>query len=653
MRSGLLVAIGVETRGGEESPDPPARGAPWPGAALAAAAAGLWLISRPFTFSENDGRIYLLMALARNDPGRYADDLFLKFGSQDRYSVFSEIYALAVRLAGPSWGTMGLLLIAAALWLWGSWRLLRRLTDPARAGAGLLLLAGLTINYGGFSTLYVGENFLTARIYAEAFGLLGLSLAVDGAWFGSAAVLLLAALFHPLTAMGAVAVAWLLLIPERPGAFWLGLGAAIAVGALSLAGAQPFGSLLTTMDPAWLAAVKGRNGFVFLSNWTSGDWATLLTEALAVGLAALRVQGRPRTMLLATIGAAAAGLLASWIGADVLHNALVIQLQLWRLTWMLAWASAPTIAILAPRTTETRRWIVPVCLGLTLVFQMGWPGFALAAACFAGGVLRRPATKLVSSVILFLASAFLIVAIAVLVIALVRRHYFDYPDLTQTAELLLRRSLTWLLAAPLAVSMILGFARARWASPILLAVGLLTWDQRVAFDRYLLDGRPPITVSGPVLWGAVSSPAWFLLRTPSFLGFEQASGLLFSRRTALAWYGRLPHTRGIVPDLVWRPGMKPSCVEVRRIIRAQDVQAMCHDPKGPRTVILFSPAGGLPARSFSTPVPIVTHCEANGRVDTVTTNHFFAYDCLAVRAGDQSRSISSQMGEQSPSRFSS
>ncbi len=71
--------------------------------------------------------------------------------------------------------------------------------------------------------------------------------------------------------------------------------------------------------------------------------------------------------------AAVAGLTVSLIGGDGLHIALVVQLQPWRLAWLMAFAAQPGLAVVALALRGK---------------PAGWPAVALLAAPLV--ILTRP-----------------------------------------------------------------------------------------------------------------------------------------------------------------------------------------------------------------------------------------------------------------------
>src|SRR5688572_28920250 len=58
-------------------------------------------LARPYGQLVHDARLYGLQVLNQLENGAYADDLFLRYGSQDQFSIFS-------RFAAPLAGVLGL-----------------------------------------------------------------------------------------------------------------------------------------------------------------------------------------------------------------------------------------------------------------------------------------------------------------------------------------------------------------------------------------------------------------------------------------------------------------------------------------------------------------------------------------------------------------
>ena len=55
---------------------------------------GLYLFLHPYQGLIHDARLYTLQALNHLHPDLYSNDVFLKYGSQDSYTLFTPVYAV-------------------------------------------------------------------------------------------------------------------------------------------------------------------------------------------------------------------------------------------------------------------------------------------------------------------------------------------------------------------------------------------------------------------------------------------------------------------------------------------------------------------------------------------------------------------------------
>src|ERR1700722_17444613 len=94
-------------------------------------AASLSMLLQPYLGVANDAIFYTMQGLAHLRPELYGNDIYLKFGSQDQYTVFGPMYAAAIRLLGIDHAAALLTLVSQAAFLLAAWQLARRLT-PAR-----------------------------------------------------------------------------------------------------------------------------------------------------------------------------------------------------------------------------------------------------------------------------------------------------------------------------------------------------------------------------------------------------------------------------------------------------------------------------------------------------------------------------------------
>lgn len=174
----------------------------------------------PYAGIAHDASVYSLQALNRSTAGAFAGDLFLKYGSQDRFSVFGPIAAPAIRLMGVRPAFYVFFVLSAGLLIYAMLRLNRALLrDPAMAAAGTIVAAINPLWYGGLWVFRVNESFFTPRLPACGFVLLGLEQLITGRFWWSLALLFAAALLHPLMALGGLMI-WGLWMAGRLPSAW-------------------------------------------------------------------------------------------------------------------------------------------------------------------------------------------------------------------------------------------------------------------------------------------------------------------------------------------------------------------------------------------------------------------------------------------------
>jgi hypothetical protein len=614
--------------------------------------AAVFLLTRRYPGLHGDARLYAFMALARTDPAAFAADLFLKYGSQDAYSLFSPLYAALISAAGLNFASLALMLASHGVWLLGVWLLAHRL---ARGGAGhavFLLAVALNASYGGWEVLHAGEATLTARPLAEGLSLIGLTLFLSRRWIGAAAALVLAALFHPVMALAAWASAFVMLALKRPLLWWLvPVGAAAGLG-LALAGIAPFAAVLVVMDKAWLAGVVGHNGFVLPSSWLDGDFARFAAQLAICAAAALWTGGTRRRLFVAVSIAAMAGLLTSLIGGDGLHDAFVVQLQTWRLAWLMALAALPGLVVLALALRDRPAgWPALALLAAPLVIltrpfcDFAW-AWILAVAMSAGGLIlaglirqgRAPKWSAARSrIVVELACVLPLAAVVDSLVNFAQDIAFHAShgvfSLDPVSFVGIRLAL---LTGGLAL---LWLARGRPAAATLVAgacviLAGVIWDARSPWDQFVeTAGRSPVAAGlapdATILWGEEAAPAWFLLRRPAFVSATQATGLLFSRQTAVEWARRAAVVQPLVPLEAWSPKSHlPSCAQRLAPVAPATIGGVC--TAAGRTlgaIVLDRPsAEGVP---FTTPAPEPIGCTVRGQIEARWTNRFVLVPCPA------------------------
>lgn len=531
------------------------RGADW---ICALALLALWLVCRPYRGIRHDAVLYTGQVLAKLLPDRVGTDLFFAYGSQDKYSLFSPLMVPLVQRFGVGPTELVLLLLCNLLFMAACWCLIRPWVSRPLGWAALLLAAGLPHTYGGLGAFSYSEPFLTARSFAEPLALFALAQLLRGRLALAIGAGLLGAAFHPLIALPVFVVGWGVLIQQRRAWSWAGM-LFIAPIALAFAHVAPFTGLLQIYDDAWFAEIRQPNSMVFMGSASVLDWAPLAFDVLVLALC-LRIASLPqvlRRLAIAILVAVFAFTVAWGLGADVLHDVLLTQLQLWRIYWLLHLVGVLLLPLLAADYWQ-RGWVGRWCvaaLALAAVAVLSnwntgwmclvWALLALAADFGKARISRATAAAAIA------ASAATVLLISARVMLTTQQAVGLFPDRfghVVPAMILVGLPLGVGLIA-LAFVRLAGGPRGARVVAALLAVaavgcGAGVWDQRSAWQLRLeadMAITPAFEANIPdpavVYWDRSLVEPWLLARRANFFDFEQGAGLLFNRRTAIE-YGR-------------------------------------------------------------------------------------------------------------------
>src|ERR1700674_3724097 len=136
-------------------------------AALVLTALTTWLILRGYHGLLGDAQLYAFQALARIQP-HLANDLYLQNTSQDQFTIFSPVYAWFIEHLGLERAARWLTLLFTGWFLAAAWSAARVLTNRNGAWLAVIFLLIVDGSYGGASVFRFSEEFLTARLPAEA-----------------------------------------------------------------------------------------------------------------------------------------------------------------------------------------------------------------------------------------------------------------------------------------------------------------------------------------------------------------------------------------------------------------------------------------------------------------------------------------------------
>lgn len=514
-----------------------------------------WSLSHPYRGLFHDSGLYTLQALGYRAPDSLGQDVFLRFGSQDRYTIFSPLYAAMGRLLGTEQAAAALTFTFQIALFVGGW-LAARAVMPARLALyGVAVLVAIPGDYGIDRIFTCVEPFLTPRMAAEALTLASLAAALSSRLRLAAALIVLAILMHPIMASAGIAVLLCLYIgipnPRLAGKL-LAVGALLCVGAAAAMPTGPWGRF----DAAWLQLVMNRSPYLFLTNWRIDDWGRVAVTlaTLTAGIGAVP-SARGRALCKAVLWTTAGGLLLTFIACDELHLVLFTQLQPWRWQWL----GSLTAALLLPQI-GVALWRCGVSGRTTsLLLAAAWifssDVYALVGALAALGSIPLARRLSPNEARLVFWGACGMLCIAILWRLASNLEFTDAHYLSADLPGWRRRAMSFAHdgSAALAVITLSGWlaaARRRFALPLLGALAALAavgcaallpltlkqWTarqyppQRTALFASWRGRIPP---GADVFWPESPLDAWLLLERPSYLSALQTSGMVFSRAAAM------------------------------------------------------------------------------------------------------------------------
>jgi hypothetical protein len=527
------------------------------GAALALLPVVLWCLTHRYRGLVGDSGLYAIQALSRTDAG-LARDVFLSDASQDRYTIFSPLYAFFIRILGVRAAAISLLVLFKICFYGTVWAFSRKLFDAGTALLATALLVVIPLEYGAYHVFRVAEDMLTARSMAEALAMAALCLHVYGRRTAALALAAFALSIHALMALPMV----LLLLTLRLGvrASLLGAAATVAfvLGAAAAATMAPqwTPAFLRAMDANWLDVVRERSLFVFLQLWRLQDWESNARPFVSLALSMLVIRDeRIRTLCASAMIVGAAGLAIAFVAGVIGPVAILLQSQAWRWVWITGLTS---LLLLAP--TAFQLWRSGRCGPLcSVLLMMSWlvsvlDGVYLVAAalCLWCGREHIP-----TSATRYMRWA--VAAIGVLLLArIVGTSWTALSASTVGAEAESRGLLfARVLLGVDCVAIILAFVLVYWlmrsrsiALPAVTAFALATataFATPSALEDSTAEGSA-VQIEEFSDWRHAIPPGdnvfvvpryytagftWFTLGRPSYLTVDQSSGVIFSRATAV------------------------------------------------------------------------------------------------------------------------
>ncbi len=514
-----------------------------------------WMLQHPYAGLVHDSTLYSLLALTRIHPQSLSHDVFVRFGSQDEYTLFSPVFAAAIRWLGLGPAAACLTFACEAALFACAYLLARRHMSASLALLGVGLLFVLPTDYGSRDVFHCVEDFLTPRIPAEVLVLAGLTAMFASRFVIAGICLIGAMLLHPI--MGSAGIALLLCmyvaIP-RPKLSAVVIAACVATSLLLSVAihAGPF----ARFDTQWFQEVRSSSKYLFPTIWTLRDWSRT-----SVPLAVLVVgwitgeEHRLRRLCGACLLVAAGGILLTLIYADLLHLIIVTAMQLWRWLWLanlVAIVFAPLIFRDCWNRAPAAR-AVPLILTSACVLRSEPEGLALAVLAIAYALATSRIRDLRVIRAILVASYALMLTAATTHIAEVSWRVpldgFRTSAITESVRWLRINAQDGLLyAAVLVVAWRMSprLASLRGAAIfVLLAIAPCVVLASAAWESWtdvqyteslramFAPWRSRIPPGTEVIWPETPVGAWYLLDRPSYWSPSQLAGDVFSRRKSI------------------------------------------------------------------------------------------------------------------------
>jgi hypothetical protein len=614
----------------------------------------LWLATRPYLGVIHDSRFYTLEALSDLMPGRFADDLYFRYGSQGQFTLFTQVYKPFLATFGIADGNLILTIIAQCFWLSGLLYLTRNLFRDRKIVP--VAISAVIMLPGGPSLLY-GEPFLTPRVFAEAITFWSLGLMLCGRPIRALLLLCVSITIHPLITLPGLAVLFLHEAIRRPVLWVAAAVAVIATLGLAVYGIQPFSQLLVSFDPAWFAVLRVRQFYCLLTLWHINEWIPVCNMLVLSAFGLILAKPDERRFLGTVFAVAVGGLTLSLVGGDFFQNVLIVDIQTWRATWLLAVVAHLFVAPLFFRIQKRGGFpltnaaiLFALAIGLLALSQFFRP-LSLAAAVMmviAGGVgswekVNNRAIPFTAKVpvVVFVAAAIVLTAI------LLQLSIEVIPAKANLPKHLMREIALTAIALGAIGTLLIDTTNTRirdirsvailCLAIALVSVAAFVWDQRTPWTKFVDTAeRPPDSLTSllpgvsPIYWEDDVTVPWFLLRRPSYFSCDQGTGVLFSRGTAINYQQRYESFQSLrTLDFGWNR-FCPS-IEGHAPLNRADLSSVCQKEPGLAALVLTQAVIGAPERVWVSPVKFEDERKVDGKWKVFMTDKFYVYSCADLR----------------------
>ena len=617
--------------------------------------ASLWLLKHPYNGIWHDGVIYTFMAMKDLYPDAFASDLFLKFGSQDSYTIFPQIYAGLIKYFGIYKSALMVTVVGQLLWIFAAVSLFRTFLKGKELCISLAIVFFMRSYYWGFDLFQYSEAFVTPRIFSEALCILGITCILKGRHITSAVLFLVSFLIHPLMTMGAGFIVYIYLALAYPRVLF---SAPILVAAIFLLGIfkiEPFAGIFRVISPEWHQIIKERFHYLFSVQWPLKYWAELFFTISIIAAACLFSKGVMRRLFLSAIIGACCGMLVNIIGGEFLRNEFIMQIQAWRCLWFLQFISALSAAVLIINFLMLRENRLLLCS----FFVLTWYCLSLDIVSFGITLIflylslrasrnDLPPVKIIRPIV------FLIMVIIIIINIIL-------PDIITMGRILLKNDFNITLFSqfaehalfnlflPLVLLPVIFFFYYHWGqkpslkivflSFAVLIFALAVWDRQSPWSMMLERNeddtaffRDILPQDTTILWDGSSEIPWLGARRPSYISAQQGCGAIYNQKTALEYARRV----NIVLPLMDEKTLESKKIGYRmyRWLDKKKFTAnysgVCRDAEELDYIVSTVNVPGRSIARWHSAVPIVkTRILEDGTFEEIRDQDFYLYNCGA------------------------
>jgi hypothetical protein len=531
---------------------------------------------------EQNARLYAIQALSWIYP-RLKEDIYLRFGSQDDYSIFSWLYAPLIQALGLEQAALVCILLSLAALFAATYYLLSARLGLAAALAGTLTVAIWTVPYSASALFNLAEPFATPRPLAAALGLLAVAWALRGRGLPAALAAGMALLVHPLMAWPTLLLALMVYCRPRVAAIVTILGGLTLVGGAWM-GLPLLARLFLVMDPAWREVTEQLSGFLWTAHWTLADWNLVGVAVFSPLLVALRLDGILRRLFLSAGIIGGLGVLLTLVFGDLFDSLLILQVQPWRALWLAHWLGVAGMGLVLIGFSA-RRDKADLITGMGLMggelwISAGMPMLLITAAALYA-YARVPSDRIRKWLPWVMAVGLAIAILSSLTGTGTRTGMRDL-FIGNTLAMMAILGVFYLLLPRLGSASL----RRLVAGTAMMLVVVLAW-LRISQSLVLLQPNPETTpvfagflqrlpATGGILWEGDIKYPWYQLHYPSYLSRMQITGALFSREKLMEAKRRAAHLESILGPLALIQG-NDMHLTLPEMGQAQ-IEQLCIDP---------------------------------------------------------------------------